>query len=536
MELRKYQADCVGAIWAHMQASVSPAVAVLPTGAGKSLVAAQIARDVVGWGGRMAVLSHVKELVQQVHEHITELSGVTAGIYSAGLGAKETGYPVTVAGIQSAFKKAADFGKLDVILVDEAHRIPTDGEGQYRTFLDGAREVNPDARLVGLTATPFRTGTGYIYGEGQLFERVCYSIGVRELIVGGYLSPLKSKATHTQFDTENVTIRGGEFVQGELQSAVMADTDKVALACMEIASKTADRKSVIVFASGVEHGKQVAEFLRDQDCGLVGEIYGDTHPDQRAGLIKDFRSGRLKYLVNVEVLTTGFDAPGVDCISLLRPTMSPGLHYQMIGRGLRKAPHKADCLVLDFGGNLLRHGPIDRLLIGRDGRAPDPKKKPWKSCPECGEVVPLSCGVCLDCGHKFERTERELKHDGSAAAAAVLSEPEPVQWVSYHKHIKANAPEGHPPTLKVIYEVGLMQRPMEFVCLEHKGFARDKAVRWWKARTDRPVPVTIDEALRIIETHGLKEPKQIALQADGKYLRVAKAIGLEYKGGEEVPF
>lgn len=546
MELRQYQKECVDAIWRHVQTSPSPAVAVLPTGAGKGVILAQLAKDVVGWQGRMLVVAHVKELLEQTAGNIAAMAPeVPMGIYSAGLKSRDVGYPVTVAGIQSVYDKAEAFGPVDVIAIDEAHRIPADGEGMYRTFLDDARRINSNVRLVGLTATPFRLTTGTIYGEGQLFERVCYEAYIRKLIVDGWLSPIRSKTTVGKTDTSGVSLRGGEFVPSELQGALMGDLSKVAAACLEIGQKTQDRQSVIVFCSGIDHARTVAEYLRDYNVGEVREVYGDTDSDERRNIIRDFKEKKVKYLVNVDVLTTGFDAPGVDCVAILRPTMSAGLFCQMVGRGFRKAEGKENCLLLDFGGNLERHGPVDRMLIGAEkpgnGRS---TVNPWKECPECLEVIARSAGVCLDCGFQFPRAERETKHGDKATEKEALSGPEPVASVEYSKHLKMkDGVESR--TMRVDYHIGYMYPVSEWVCIEHKGgFAWQKAIRWWRERCDKPMPSTIDEALALIQAEGIKEPRTLVLRSEGKFWRIEKYNDLEHvKPGapmrvaaEDVPF
>ena len=538
LQLRPYQRECVDAIWNHVRASNKPAVAVLPTGAGKSLVIAQIVKDAIGWNGRVLVLQHVKELVEQNANQIARLAPeAPMGIYSAGLGSRDLGYQVTVAGIQSVYNKAEAVGPMDIIIVDEAHRIPADGEGQYRTFLDAALKINPNARLLGLTATAFRLQSGFIYGKDQLFSDSCFEVGVRKLIVDGYLSPLKSKTTTEASDVSQVQVRGGEFIQSELQAAMLEDSERINRAVIEIGMKAQGRRSIIVFCAGVDHAKCVAGLLRELDLGEVREIYSETSDEERAASIRGFRDGSVRFLVNVDVLTTGFDAPGVDCVSVLRPTMSPGLHYQMIGRGLRLAPGKTDCLVLDFGGNLLRHGPIDRMLVGAAATAGErPQVGPWKECPECLEVAPRTAGVCLDCGYQFPKREpRGIGHGTSSDAREALAEPETVLSVGYSLHTKKDAPEGHPPTLRVTYDVGLMQQPSEWVCFEHQGFARTKAESWWRARSNEPVPKTVIEALEAIETKGILEPAKIILAAEGKYLKVVKVVDLKEKVKDEGP-
>lgn len=172
------------------------------------------------------------------------------GIYSAGLKCRDTEHPIIVAGIQSVFRRADELDRFDLILVDEAHMIPPDGDGMYKTFLAEAKIVNPNVRLIGLTATPYRMTTGTICGPDNLLNEVCYEVGVRELIVQGYLCKLKSKAGRQKVDTSSLHLRGGEFVSGEVED-LMDDDHLVQSACSEIVEYAKDRHSVLIFASGV---------------------------------------------------------------------------------------------------------------------------------------------------------------------------------------------------------------------------------------------------------------------------------------------
>jgi DNA repair protein RadD len=206
----------------------------------------------------------------------------------------------------------------------------------------------------------------------------------------------------------------GEFVAGEVEE--MMDEDRlVEAACGETVGHTGDRQAVLVFASGIKHGEHIVCVLKEQHGITCGFVTGETPAGERDTLLGEFRAGRLKYLCNVNVLTTGFDAPNVDCVALIRPTLSPGLYYQMVGRGFRLHPSKHDCLVLDFGGNVLRHGPVDRVRVKepsghRQGQAPA------KECPECFSVVAAGYARCPDCGYAFPPPERK-PHDGTASDA-----------------------------------------------------------------------------------------------------------------------
>lgn len=346
LTLRPYQSEAVQAAYRHLREHDDNPCVVIPTAGGKSLVMAAICRDAVGqWNGRVLILAHVKELLEQTVDKLDAVAPemmLQVGVYSAGLKSRDTEHPVIVAGIQSVYRRACELGAFDLIIVDEAHLIPPDGEGMYRTFLQEARVVNPNVRVIGMTATPFRMTTGHLCGPENILNAVCYEVGIRELIVQGYLCPLISKAGREKVDTDDLHIRAGEFVASEVEDLMDQDA-LVEAACREIISYNHDRKSCLVFSSGVDHGVHVAGKL--VEMGQHAEtVFGDTLDFERSRVIEDFKAGRLKYLVNVNVLSTGFDAPNIDCVAMLRPTLSPGLYYQMVGRGFRLHPGKENCI------------------------------------------------------------------------------------------------------------------------------------------------------------------------------------------------
>jgi len=368
MELRAYLRQAVEAVYQHLRQRDDNPCVVIPTGGGKTPVIATICRDAVSlWSGRVIVLAHVKELLSQTIEKLHAIAPdlwLQIGVYSAGLASRDTTHPIIVAGIQSVYQKAKELGSFDIAVIDESHLIPPEGDGMYRRFIEDARTLNPNLRVIGLTATPFRMSSGPICvpaPEGIL-NAVCYEVGVRELIAEGYLAKLKSKAGKFKPNTDALHIRAGEFVPAEVE-ALMDQDMLVYSACREIVEQVTNsgRKACLIFTAGVKHGQHVAQVIEQiskEECGFVD---GQTPSVFRDQIIRRFREGDLRYLANVNVLTTGFDAPNVDCVALLRPTASPGLYYQMVGRGFRLAPGKDDCLVLDFGGNVVRHGPVDAL-------------------------------------------------------------------------------------------------------------------------------------------------------------------------------
>src|SRR5512139_1068126 len=260
LELRPYQREAVAAIYRHLRERDDNPVCVIPTGGGKTPVMATVCKDAVGrWNGRVLILAHVKELLGQAVDKLHLVAPEMAkkvGIYSAGLKTRDTEHPIIVAGIQSVYKRACEFDAFDLIVIDEAHMIPPDGDGMYRTFLEDARKVNPNVRLIGLTATPYRMKSGMICEPENVLNHVCYEIGVRELIVQGYLCPLVTKSSREKVDTSKLHVRAGEFVAGEVEDLMNTD-DRVESACREIVEQTRNRRSVLIFAAGVAHGRHV---------------------------------------------------------------------------------------------------------------------------------------------------------------------------------------------------------------------------------------------------------------------------------------
>jgi DNA repair protein RadD len=558
IQLRDYQREAVAAVYEHLRTRDDNPCVVIPTGAGKTPCMAQICKDAVGrWDGRVLVLAHVKELLEQTAGTLLAMAPeLDVGVYCAGLGSRDTDHAVIVASIQSVYRRAAELGRFDLVLIDEVHMVPADGEGMYRAFLADAAIINPHVRLVGLTATPFRMKTGMICAPENLLNHVCYEVGVKELIVAGYLCPLKTKSTRHKVDTDGLHERAGEFIASETED--LMDTDElVRAACAEIIEYTQERHSCLIFASGIEHGRHIRDVLREEHGVECECVFGETSSRERDEVLARFRGNGqglfatpLPYLVNMNVLTTGFDAPNIDCIAMLRPTLSPGLYYQLVGRGLRTCSGKEDCLVLDFGGNVLRHGPIDALRLAGQSRGNG--EAPAKECPECHSLIACGYRVCPDCGHEFPPPERQ-KHDPKASTAGILSGQVSfieydVEEVCYSVHEKRDAPPDHPKTMRVEYRVGWQQWQSEWICFEHDGWARLKAESWWRERTDWAVPDTARQAVELArqgvlcEALGIKVKRVTGERYDqvvGYRLGPKPLEGCDREGfvlTEEVPF
>ncbi len=514
MILRTYQLEAIAGTHESLATCDDNPVIVLPTGSGKTPVIAGLSRDYVRQErGRVLIVAHVRELLTQAQEKLAIMApDLEVGMYSAGLGHRQLDKPVTIAGIQSIYKLACELGPIGLIIVDECHLVPHRDDGMYRTFLRDAKIINPAVRIVGLTATPYRLKGGTICGPHFLFNRVCYEAPIQPLIEEGYLCRLRSKQGKHTPDTKNLKVSGGEFVAGEAEKLMDVPT-LVEGACDELVAHTKDRHSVLIFATGIGHGRSIVRVLKERhgiDCAFVT---GQTPKGERDRITAAIKDGSLKYLANVGCFTTGFDAPNIDAVALLRPTKSPGLFYQMCGRGFRPDPSKADCLVLDFGGNIERHGPVDAITV--KARKKRKGVAPTKTCPECDEVVGISTLFCPGCGHQFPPLER-TPHETKATTAAILTPPptrttHAVVGEKFSIHRKGGNWNATP-TMRVDYVLDDGTTESEWLCFEHDGVPRIRAVKWWRARTKLAVPRQVSVAVGTAQRQLLRPTASITIE------------------------
>jgi DNA repair protein RadD len=397
--------------------------------------------------------------------------------------------------------------------------ISTSGEGIWRKFLSDLRMTCPSFCTIGWTGTPFRgNGVWLTAGKDPLFTKVVARVGMRQLLDDGYLSPLTPMITQSRIDVSDVRMSGDDYAINALAKAT--DTDAlVQSTAAEICALFADRKRWLVFAVTVEHAEHMRDAIRTH--GIKAQmVSANTPAAERDRIITDYRAGRERCLVNVAVLTTGFDVPEVDAIALLRATKSPVLITQIAGRGMRLAPGKTDCAWADFSNSTEMLGPIDEIK----GRLPTTKATgdaPFRICPGCGSRCAAGASECAECGHVFPPPER-IKHGDTARGAAVLSEhvarevERAVTRVTYARHNKTFSmisSEDPPPTLRVEYWDGVEVVAKEWVSLEHGGYPRLKAERWWRDRTPSgsPAPRTVDEAIVRANQGEVRSPLRIGL-------------------------
>ena len=521
--LRDYQQRSIDDLytWFNKNHTGNPCL-VLPTGSGKSHVVAYLCKDALqNWPEtRVLMLTHQKELIEQNAEKMRQhWPAAPLGIYSASIGRRDLDEPITFAGIQSVRDKAEQIGWIDLIIVDECHLINHKEQGGYRKLIGELKEINPALRVIGLTATPFRLGHGYIHdGEDTLFSDLIEPVTIEELLHKGHLAPLRSKVTSAFLSAEGVRKSGGDYARAELQKAVDTkdQNEKVVSESIRLAG---DRKAWLFFCAGVDHAQHICDLLNDYGIKAAC-VTGSTKKAERVKILEQFKKGELRAVTNYSVLSTGFDYPDIDFIGLLRPTMSPALYVQMAGRGLRPKSHTDHCLVADFAGCVRQHGPITAVN--------PPKKKgerqgeaPVKLCEQCSEILHSSAKVCHACGYEFPVQEKSFSLHNDDIMGIEPQEMIVTKW-HWQKHTsRATGKE----MLKVTYYGNLSDPPIhEYLPVLHGGYAAQKALRTLMEISHKAavrVPTDDDDldALSDIMNAGDK-PGMIKYHQDGKFHRV----------------
>lgn len=396
MPLRDYQQAAFDAATNFMKKSTAPFLVEAATGAGKSHLIAAIADWSTSQGDNVRVLclQPSKELLEQNYQKFLA-TGSPASLYSASVGKKDLRHPVIFGTVQSVANSVDNFPRVAIVILDEAHNLtPT-----FKKIVDALKLKNANLRVMGLTATPYRMGQGYLYHvdqkgqpvepgrQNRYFSKMVCQITARELLAKEYLTPPTTAPTESNYDAANMQLNKlGKFDQRDIEQAFEGQGRLTAEIVRDIVEKSYNRHGVLIFAATIKHANEVLDSLPPDRSAI---ITGKTKKADREHIIKRFKQKRIKYLVNVAVLTTGFDAPHVDVVAILRATESPGLLQQIIGRGLRLSEDKTDCLILDYAENIERHCP--------DGDIFNPE---LKLAGEPGDlIIKAECPVCNVTNH-----------------------------------------------------------------------------------------------------------------------------------------
>lgn len=574
MNLRDYQIRALDAVWAAMQRQLS-ALIVAPCSAGKTILFAKLIQRLLreNPGFRALILVDREVLVTQAADKLRAVApelALSIGIVCASASREKTlDLPVTIASRQTLEGQLDRFPPVQLCIADEAHLLaiphPDREPDQYGRIIERLRDYNPNMRLVGCTATPYRLGSygGYIYGDANrpdsrpYWAAVDAEISTAELLAGGFVTPLAGLARVGEAlprDLGAVGMVAGEYNLGQLSNVMCRETH-VQSVVDAWKQEAADRKKTIVFTTTKEHAEAVcrafhiagvkalpvhsglpemvlAANMRELQCGVRGAECGTTTAPRT--------THHALVFVSIAMLTTGLDVADVDCLILARPTKSTALHKQILGRGQRLAPGKKDCLVIDLVGAFAEFGTdLDHLRVavpsGGGGAAPE------KRCPECEKWCHASLRYCPHCGAEFEMTEAVEAALGRLERVRMggeASEPEiyEVKRVEYQLHTSR---QNGKRLIRVTYVCGYYACFDEWVCLPdyYDGFAVAKARDWWAKRSGEPFPESVEEFLFLCDT--LLMPRWVSVVKEGRYERVVDAKFEEYvefEPGDEVPF
>ena len=534
------------------------------TGAGKTIIIVRmIRRYFFDHPGRsFLVLMHKRELVEQFARAFFKFTDIPAGdigIACAGVQVESvTDRRITIASVQTLVNQIGAYPGADLVVVDETHRVGHDDTTQYRVLLDALRKYRPDHKTIGVTATAYRLGHGMIYGDQcrpgrqNFFPELTHRITYKELVAGGYLMKLTGRIATGETltaDLKDVAV-SGDYVISQLGD-VMSRTVHIQSAVDGFEKYgAANHKSVCVFACTIEHAELLCKAFQDRGHSAV-TIHSKLPEITREANLKHWQRGTVKIAVSVNILIEGFDFPALSCLVFCRPTKSPTLFVQAIGRILRTAPGKEEALLIDLTDNTLSFGtdldnPQFTIPKGAEGEGEAPSKVCQGTLPSgevCGAPVHASLMYCPVCGFAFPRSA-EVEAALGTLKAVTFSEPEEfeVHSVEYRGHQSRGTGKN---LLRVIYSSGTIFAPRDFsdyVCFpdEYTGYAVERAKEWWEERTTEPFPVTLEEAFFLADT--LATPKRITVVRDGKYSKIVgydfdgDAVPVEVHSADDVPF
>jgi DNA repair protein RadD len=504
------------------------------TGAGKTIMFSDLIRRWVSqYRMRIAIMAHRRELITQAAEKLLKVwPQAPIGLACAGVsGNINLHAPVVIGSIQTLARRARSSNPFQLVIIDEVHRVPAlpakgPAKSQYHKVLRRLEAAYPNLRVLGVTATPFRLGHGYIYGDRckqsriNLFKRLHYKIGISDLQAQGFLVPIRAKEGDTLGAAlSSVGTSGGDYNLGQL-STLMGQEVHVNSAVDAYHSYGEGRKHVLIFCVTIKHAELVQAAF--QQAGYTtGCVHSEMSNATRDRVLAEFAAGRIQFLTNVGVLTEGWDCPATDLIMLCRPTKSAALFVQMVGRGTRLNPGKDDLLVLDLADNFSNHGDPDNPNVSIPGK-PTKKGQPMKVCPKCKTIVRLADRECHRCGHIW--TQELVEKAGPVKMRDVQLGGQVIEV----EKIDADAFVSRAGNLMVKLAVcGTNKRGTalvvnHFLDVEGNGHAygRTKAREFWGRYADdnSSPPNTVAEALdRIGE---LSFPETLEIKRENKYRRI----------------
>lgn len=532
-KLREYQIEALDVIDNDLMTG-NEVLLQAACGAGKTVTLCRLVnRYFFDSDRRFLILAHKQELMNQFRKtfkNMTDIPERDVGISCSGLNEKNISRRITVATVQTFIGQVDEYKACNLLIIDEAHKVKVGTGSQYDQIIDALRVKNPNMRIVGITATPFRLDHGYIYGDRctgkNVFQRLNHQIRYDRLRAMGYLMELEGKAAiNQQFESDMASVRiKGDYLLDEIGD-VMVREIHITTAKEAIDEHCKDFKCVCVFCCTIEHAKRIQAVLGDE-CTIVHSQLSDWERYQN---MEGWKSGKKRIMASVNILVEGFDHPPVDCLVMARPTLSTSLYLQAIGRVLRTSPGKDRAFLLDLTDNTKRFGTdLDNIKVKVPKPVEEREKKEReleKQCPSCEVFCHVARHECPECGYTWpiDIIEADMvPHLTDIKFGKPEPETHDVDHWLFFRHEKA----GKPPSLRVEYHrKGYYNSRIasEWICLEHEGYAREKAHIWWeKVSVSIKPPATVDEALEV--SHALIQPIKITVEQDGKYMRVIDHI------------
>ena len=548
MELRNYQKKALAKAHCWFKEETTYPLIVLPTGAGKTIVFTTLIKDLYleNPSKRFLILAHRQELISQAVDKLLNVwPDAPVGILAASLKQFNHTAPIVIASRDTlASKKRLEKSyPFDYIIIDEAHHVSPQMNTRYRKIIDHFEEIGCP-KILGVTATPYRMGQGYIYGmDDHFFGGVAYKATIPDLIKQGYLSRLSSFKVNDNAVIDaskaRVKFKGGDYRESDLEALAMVDHTIYAIINDWIEKAyLKGRKSTVFFCVSVLHANKMALFLKDHGIKAAC-VTAETPTAEREYILHGFEEGTINALCNVAVLTEGWDAPRTDCIALLRPTKSLGLYVQICGRGMRPWGDKKDCLLLDYGGNMGRHGCIDVARPERNKKDEEliDELKIW-ICDECLSVNDMEDKTCRECGLVKPLPEPEeinpLKEEKGASEtiiavegqvlsdemgkAEIIERQEVVKFIRAEKAVSKNGND----YLKIMFKTEENYWPRTTaLMMTMRGKPREVAEKKWRIMSRGfELPYSIDSAVHMVDNGALLEIRKINLRKEGRYWNV----------------
>lgn len=551
---RPYQRTTLDALWLALQHELA-VLGELPCSAGKTIIFSKLIQRLLAENPsfRVLILLDRNILVTQSRDKLIavapELKDDIGIVCASVTSEKDHSKRVTIASRQSLINQLDTFEPVNLVIVDEAHlmAMPKEGEepdDQYGRILQRLWQYNSRARLLAVTATPYRLSEGYIFGrrhKGKLrpyFKELHHKITTGELEALGFLAPLKGvTAVPDDFNLDQVGFVAGEYNLGRL-SDLMERQVHIASAVKAWKEHASDRKKTLAFCVTIRHAETLAKAFNDAGIPALA-IHSELDPMENYTRMQALENGTARVFTSVAKLTTGMDVPDIDCILMCRATKSTALYKQKIGRGQRIAPGKTDCLVIDMVGNNEEHGTnLDKLKVRwSSGNGEVQSNSTVKECPECEAELHIAVRICPECDFEFPRPQETEAHDPTMEGVEYGSLP-PVSMKVKEMYLSEHiSKKNERSILKIRLE---MEKEGDFrtitsnlwICFPedgYTGFAVEKGRTLWDTLSEGRVAYPESTKKALEHERELIMPDYATVDFSGRYPEVK---GVEYR--EEV--